>query len=126
MDDSGFNTFSNDGSFMENFVKMQEEKKKEEESKQAPAPPKPLFPSLVKKKPLVMKMRGFKKTPTLLKSVKTVSALEGNSPDKERGDAPVDKGKDERETQQDKKKGENQLHPTVVVIALLCSVIMGM
>lgn len=104
MDESGFNTFNNDGSFMEKFIKMQEEKKKEQES--SPAPPKPAVPSLVKRKPLLMKMRGVKKAPTLVKSTKTISILEGNASD------------NDKKTQEDKTKGEIlTVHPTVVVYA---------
>ena len=52
-DGSGFNNFSNDGSFIERFRKMQEEKKKLEVDSDVP-PPK-------KAKPIVMKLSSLKK-----------------------------------------------------------------
>ena len=101
---------------MENFMKMQEEKKKQEESNAVSTPaPKPLFSSLVKKKPLIMKMRGFKKAPTLLKSVKTLSALEGNDSDNAHED-----------TQQGKAKGDQLSPNSSSICSTICSVIMGM
>ena len=60
---SGFNTFNDDGSFMEKFMKMQEEKK----SEAAAAPPKPKLPPLMSRKPLKMKVSKLKKPPVLVK-----------------------------------------------------------
>ena len=71
----GFNNFSNDGSFLESFMKLQQEKKPESASESKPKA-KPLPPI---RKPLIMKM-GKKKPPVLVKPKATVAVLEGNSP----------------------------------------------
>ncbi len=65
---SGFNNFSDDGSFMDNFIKQQQEKKTPE-SAPIPVPkpkPRPLPPL---RKPLVIKMskRKMKQAPVLVK-----------------------------------------------------------
>lgn len=76
MDSGGFNNFNNDGSFMENFRKLQQEKKSESAPESKPKP-KPLPPI---RKPLVMKMAKLKKPPVLVKPAATVAALEGKPP----------------------------------------------
>lgn len=58
------NSFSNDGSFMEQFKKMAEQKAKEEQAKREAEKAKinkPLFSRVTKKKPVVMKLGGFRK-----------------------------------------------------------------
>ncbi len=58
------NIFSNDGSFMEQFKKMAEQKAKEEQAKKEAERAKlskPLFSRVSKKKPVVIKVGGFRK-----------------------------------------------------------------
>ncbi len=61
------NNFSNDGSFFEEFRKMQEQRTKEEQAKKDKMAAekaqlsKPLFSRLTKTKPVVMKLGGFRK-----------------------------------------------------------------
>ncbi len=62
------NSFSNDGSFMEQFKKMAEHKAKEEQAKREKEAAekqakisKPLFSRVTKTKPVVMKLGGFRK-----------------------------------------------------------------
>lgn len=70
-DDSGFNTFNNDGSFMESFMKMQEGKKPESSPKPKPLPP--------VRKPVLMKVSKIKKAPVLVKPAATTALLEGRT-----------------------------------------------
>jgi hypothetical protein len=84
---SGINNFSNDGSFMESFMKLQQEKKPEVKVKAKPLPP--------IRKPLIMKMGKRKKPPLLAKSVKTVAVLEPKESHKEQASsADVDMTED--------------------------------
>ena len=62
--DQPVNNFSNDGSFLEQFRKMQEQKAKEEEAKreaERAQVTKPLFSRVSKTRPVVMKVGGIKK-----------------------------------------------------------------
>lgn len=68
------NNFDNDGSFLENFMKVQREK---EEA--APRPvPKPKLPPV--RKPVLMRVSRVKKAPVLVKPAATAAALEGTDP----------------------------------------------
>ena len=74
---SGVNNFNNDGSFMEKFLKMQQEKGAESTPEVKPKVPKPLPPI---RKPLIMKMAKLKKPSVLVKRAKTAAVLEGEPP----------------------------------------------
>lgn len=71
------NSFNNDGSFMESFMKMEQEKKAESTPCPQPKPkPKPkLLPPV--RKPVVMRVSKVKKAPVLVKPASTRAALEG-------------------------------------------------
>lgn len=73
---AGVNSFNNDGSFMEKFLKMQQEKEVESPVKPKVAKLPPI------RKPLIMKMAKLKKPPVLVKRTKTAAVLEGEPPAK--------------------------------------------
>lgn len=69
----GFNTFNNDGSFMETFMKMKGQEPQPPAATTASPAIRP-NPPLMTRKPLIMKMSGKKKkkTPLLMKPTKAV------------------------------------------------------
>ena len=87
-DDSGFNNFNNDGSFMESFMKLQEEKKKSESTGGIGAKPK--LPPLMTRKPLLMSKKPLlalkKRAPKskLIKPGKPVKLADSSSDEEEK------------------------------------------
>lgn len=83
MDSEGFNSFHNDGSFMESYMKkMQEQKKSEATTTTTTLPPAKRLPPLMTRKPLAMKMSKRKKANILAKPVDSATPdnpVEGNS-----------------------------------------------
>lgn len=96
VDSAGFNSFNNDGSFMERFKKMQEEKKP---SEAAPKPGKPILPPLRKAKPLLKKKNPFVKPP---RSVKLAEVKKGPGD----GNGQTESTKKETASQSNMEQGE--------------------